>query len=116
MVYTAIFTNLEKQSKSWVVLNLIPHPLLCNMEMTYINRIGQPELCCSFEKDITDPMDDRSLFPLSNIQYFQQVTIALPEVKDVAENIINEILQLVMREHRRMSNSEGFDKARLHYI
>lgn len=60
--------------------------------MADVDRICQAELCRCVEKDVTEPLDNGCLLPLTDIEYLQQSTVAFPEIQDVPENFFDKLI------------------------
>lgn len=60
--------------------------------MPNIDWIRQPELRRGIEEDVSDTLDDRSLFALPDVQDFEEPAVALAQVEDVAERLLNELI------------------------
>jgi hypothetical protein len=70
-----------------------------------VRWIRQAKFNSRIQKDITDPLNDRSLLSLADIKNFQQAAIALSQVQDISKHIIYEFLKLIVRNDRRLSGT-----------
>src|ERR1700722_8128206 len=84
--------------------------------MTDINRIRQPKLRCRIQENITNPLDNRSLFTLPNVHDFQKSAVAFAEVQNVTEYFLDEIFQSIRSYYGRIGHAEWFNEALGPYI
>jgi hypothetical protein len=87
-------THLEEDPEVSIVLHLVLHPLLRHRQMPDIPRIRNPELGGCLEEHIPDPIDHRILFSLPYSQALQQASVALSQVKDIVEHVVDETVQV----------------------
>lgn len=85
-------TNLYEAPELGVLFTFVLDFLLRHRKMPNIDWIRQPELRRGIEEDVSDTLDDRSLFALPDVQDFEEPAVALAQVEDVAERLLNELI------------------------
>lgn len=84
--------------------------------MSNIDWIRIPKISGSIQENISNSLNHRSLFSLSNIQNIKQTLVTVTDIEDVAENVTNEFVKLVSFNNRRVSFAEWLDKDRFDNI
>ena len=77
--------------------------------MSNVNGIRQSELCRRIQEDISNALDDRSLFALPDIQDLEKSTIALAQVQNVTEHFFDKLLDLAWPDNRRSGGAKRAD-------
>lgn len=75
--------------------------------MPHIIRIRQPKFRRGRQEDISNPLNDRCLFALADVHRFEETAVAFAEVEDVAEDIVDEGVELFGRDDLRVVFAEG---------
>jgi hypothetical protein len=63
--------------------------------MPNVDRVSASEFRGGIQKDIANTLDDWHFLALPDIQYFQEATIALAEVENVAKHVVDKVVELV---------------------
>ena len=89
------------------MFHLLLQPLLGKREVTDIGRVGYSEFRRSFEKYISDTLDDRCLLPLPDVHDLQQPAVTFSKIEDVVENLVNKFVNFTWSDDRRSRCSKG---------
>jgi hypothetical protein len=73
-------------------------------------RVREPELGRRAEEDVADALDHRVLLALADLERLEQPPVALAQVEDVVEHGVDEALERVARDDRRVRRAQRRDE------
>ena len=82
--------------------------------MPNISRICKPKLGGRIQEYISYSQNNRTFFSLTDIQHFEQTTITLAKIEDVAKKFVDEIVQKAASYDRRICGTQWLDKDGFH--
>ena len=85
-----------KRPKPRIPIQLILHPLSRPNKVPHILRIHDPELRSGRQENIAYKTYKRPFFALSDLELVEHAPVRLAEVEDVAEDVVNEVVNLVL--------------------
>lgn len=75
-----------------------------------IDGICEPELGRRVEEDVADSLDDGRLLALPHVHNLEQAPVALAQVKDVAKDFVDKVLELVGGDDGRVGRAQRADE------
>lgn len=98
----------NEKPELWIMFQLLFHPLLGQWMMSNIYGVYNSELRCRIQEDITDSLDDRMLFSLTNVQDFEQSTIGFTKLENVSEDFKHKFFEDERSHHGGIGISKRF--------
>jgi hypothetical protein len=87
--------------------------LLSEWVMSDKSRVCKPELCGGFQEDIANLLNDRRLLSLTNVKHLEESPVAFTKIQDVAEDLVDEVLDWLLRDDSRSRVPQRLDENRL---
>lgn len=88
-------TYLKEQPKVCVTGHLLLQPLFRPRQLPQVRGVCQSEFSRRVKEDVPYPRNDLALLSLSNVHHLEQIAVAFTQVKDIAKNFFDKIVNTV---------------------
>ena len=101
---------LQESPELRVAITFVFYSLFGRRKLSNIKRIRQTEFGSRFKEYVSNSLNYRRLLTLPYIQHFQKTTVAFAQIKNVCEDLFDEILEFTLPDDRRVSPAQRFDE------